>query len=112
MLRRIPQWLAITAVSVTTTISSLLILYASLPPGVGVTALLRAALRFNLIRVKAMLPGAEVGFLVQSLVVLLLASMIVGVRCSGAVTGEPRACKSWEALLLTPLTSRRRDRPG
>jgi ABC-type transport system involved in multi-copper enzyme maturation permease subunit len=103
-LRRIPQWLAISAVVLATVISSLLILHFSLPPGVGVTALMRTALRFNLIKLKTMLPGAEFGFLMQSLVVLLIASLVVGVRCSGAITGE-RERQTWEALLLTPLTA-------
>jgi ABC-type transport system involved in multi-copper enzyme maturation permease subunit len=34
--------------------------------------------------------------------VILLASTIVGIRCSGAITGE-REKHTWEALLLTPL---------
>src|SRR5262245_66316966 len=36
---------------------------------------------------------------------MLLASLLVGIRCSGAVSGE-REKQTWEALLLTPLTSR------
>src|SRR5262245_61229808 len=36
---------------------------------------------------------------------MLLASLVVGIRCSGAVSGE-RERQTWEALLLTPLTSR------
>jgi ABC-type Na+ efflux pump permease subunit len=36
---------------------------------------------------------------------MLLASLIVGIRCSGAVTGE-RERKTWEALLLTPLSAK------
>src|SRR5439155_15787681 len=37
--------------------------------------------------------------------VLLISSLIVGIRCSGAVTGE-RERQTWEALLLTPLAIR------
>src|SRR5262249_33425806 len=44
-------------------------------------------------------------FMIQSLVVMLLASLVVGVRCSGAVCGE-RERQTWEALLLTPLETR------
>jgi ABC-type Na+ efflux pump permease subunit len=40
----------------------------------------------------------------QSLVALFLATLVVGVRCSGAVTGE-RERQTWEALLMTPLPS-------
>jgi ABC-type transport system involved in multi-copper enzyme maturation permease subunit len=44
-------------------------------------------------------------FGLQAAVVFLLASAVVGVRCSGAVTGE-RERQTWEALLLTPLPVR------
>ena len=36
-----------------------------------------------------LLPVAGLGFLVQGLVVMLLGGLVVGVRCSWAVTGEP-----------------------
>ena len=52
-----------------------------------------------------LLPDAGTGFLIQSLVVMLLASLVVGIRCSGAITGE-RERQTWEALLLTPLSAR------
>ena len=35
---------------------------------------------------------------------MLFFSLLVGIRCSGAVSGE-RERMTWEALLLTPLTS-------
>jgi ABC-type transport system involved in multi-copper enzyme maturation permease subunit len=44
-------------------------------------------------------------FLAQAIVVLLLASLIVGIRCSGAIVGE-REKRTWDALLVTPLTAR------
>jgi ABC-type transport system involved in multi-copper enzyme maturation permease subunit len=103
-LRRVPQWLGITAVATATTASSLLILVLSLAPGQTPADILRALLRFHPARVAALLPDAGVGFLVQSLVVMLLASLVVGIRCSGAVTGE-REQQTWEALLLTPLSA-------
>ncbi|MCS6977750.1 MAG: ABC transporter permease subunit [Gemmatales bacterium] len=37
-----------------------------------------------------------------SLIVLFLSSLIVGIRCSGAITGE-REKHTWESLLMTPL---------
>ena len=49
--------------------------------------------------------GAEDGFLLQGLVVMLLGSFVVGIRCSGAVTGE-RERQTWEAVLLTPLSAK------
>src|SRR5262249_22122447 len=56
-------------------------------------------------------PGAPRGqgpsdeFFVQSIIAMLLASLMVGIRTSGTVSGE-REKQTWEALLLTPLTSR------
>jgi hypothetical protein len=44
-------------------------------------------------------------FLIQGLVVLVVAALVVGVRASGSVTGE-RERQTWEGLLLTPLESR------
>lgn len=49
--------------------------------------------------------GAENGFQVQGLVAMLAASFIVGVRCSGGITGE-RERQTWEAVLLTPLSAK------
>jgi ABC-type transport system involved in multi-copper enzyme maturation permease subunit len=104
-LRRIPQWLGITGVAVLTVISSTLILSFSLPAGTTFASLFRSALRFDLANVVKNLPDASEGFLAQSIVVMLLASLVVGIRCSGSVTGE-RERQTWEALLLTPLTAK------
>jgi ABC-type transport system involved in multi-copper enzyme maturation permease subunit len=49
--------------------------------------------------------GVTWAFLVQTSVVMFLASLLVGVRCSGAIVGE-REKQTWEALLTTPLTER------
>jgi len=37
--------------------------------------------------------------------VLVLASLVIGVRCSGAISGE-REKQTWEALLLSPLATK------
>jgi ABC-type transport system involved in multi-copper enzyme maturation permease subunit len=64
--------------------------------------------------VTALLSGSTLGdrsgaadgyFGLQAAAVFLIASAVVGVRCSGAVTGE-RERQTWEALLLTPLPVR------
>lgn len=104
-LRRIPQWLGITAVAALTVLSSLTILGLSMAPGVTFLYLFKAFLRFDLAKVSALLPSADLGFLAQSVVVMLLASLVVGIRCSGSITGE-RERQTWEALLLTPLTAK------
>ncbi len=43
-------------------------------------------------------------FLVQGLGMMFLFSLIMGIRTSGAISGE-RERQTWEALLLTPLTN-------
>jgi ABC-type transport system involved in multi-copper enzyme maturation permease subunit len=104
-LRRVPQWLGIALIAALTVVSSLAILWASLAPGKGVADVLRAIVQVRPDKVRAMLPEAAVGFLVQSVAVMVLASLVVGIRCSGAVTGE-RERQTWEALLLTPLSAK------
>jgi ABC-type transport system involved in multi-copper enzyme maturation permease subunit len=104
-LRRIPQWLGVTLVAGLTVCSSLLILFFSLPSGVQAGDLMLALVHFQPARLTALMPSAGNGFLVQGVVVMLLASLVVGIRCSGAITGE-RERGTWEALLLTPLSAR------
>jgi hypothetical protein len=104
-LRRIPRWLGIVVIALATTISSTTILLVSLPARVGLGTLLDSLLQLRLARFVTLLPDASTGFLLQSLLVMLLASLVVGIRCSGAVSGE-RERGTWEALLLTPLSAK------
>jgi hypothetical protein len=104
-LRRIPQWLGILLVGGLSLISSLLILRLSIAPGKSVNDVLRAILHLDLNRVAALLPHASNGFLIQGVVAMLLASLVVGIRCSGSITGE-REKQTWEALLLTPISAK------
>jgi ABC-type transport system involved in multi-copper enzyme maturation permease subunit len=104
-LRRVPLWLGVTLVAALTAASSLAILARALPPGKGVADLGRALARGDLTRLNALMPQAERGFLVQSVVVLAAAGLAVGVRCSGAITGE-RERLTWESLLLTPMSAK------
>jgi ABC-type transport system involved in multi-copper enzyme maturation permease subunit len=104
-LRRIPLWVGVTAVALVTSVSSLLILALSLPANATPGDFFRALVQLRPARLAALLPDAGLGFLVQSLVVMLLASLVVGIRCSGAITGE-RERHTWEALLLTPISAR------
>lgn len=48
---------------------------------------------------------SSVGFLLQGSCLLFLGSVLVGLRCSEAITRQ-REQQTWEALLLTPLTTR------
>jgi ABC-type transport system involved in multi-copper enzyme maturation permease subunit len=104
-LRRIPRWLGITAVALAATVSSSLILYLSLPANTGLGDLVTALASLRVGKFVTLLPDATTGFFVQGVVVMLLVSMVVGIRCSGAVSGE-REKGTWEALLLTPLSAK------
>jgi ABC-type Na+ efflux pump permease subunit len=100
-LRRIPRWLGIFAILIATLLSSGLILLAHLtiaPADLG-----RVLRDQGLIVLLALFPGADGPFFIQGVVAMLVATFLVGVRCSGAITGE-RERQTWEALLLTPLT--------
>jgi ABC-type transport system involved in multi-copper enzyme maturation permease subunit len=101
-LRRVPQWLGVTLVAALTTVSSAGILLAAFDTRLSPAEVRSAALQLDLRR---LFPGAGDSFLVQGIVVMLLASLVVGIRCSGAVTGE-RERQTWEALLLTPLSAK------
>jgi ABC-type transport system involved in multi-copper enzyme maturation permease subunit len=104
LVRRIPRWLAVTLVAVASAASSLWILGRSLKPQASLNDLCRALLSLNTREAAALLPEAHTGFLLQSVAVMLLFSLAVGVRCSAAVAGE-RESHTWEALLLTPQTA-------
>src|SRR5262249_48913962 len=49
-------------------------------------------------------PHSGSDFLWLSVAALFVSSVIVGIRCSGAIVGE-REKQTWEALLVTPLTA-------
>jgi ABC-type transport system involved in multi-copper enzyme maturation permease subunit len=49
------------------------------------------------------LPDPSSGFTGVAMAALFLATLVVGIRCSGAITGE-RERRTWDALLMTPLT--------
>jgi ABC-type transport system involved in multi-copper enzyme maturation permease subunit len=111
-LRRIPTWLAVATVFIGTTVSSAAILLFHLPASVTLSRLTQLALQFRFDEIWQLLESAwatavppDEAFYLQSLLVMLIASLVVGIRCSGTICGE-REKQSWEALLLTPLTSR------
>src|SRR5262249_41880868 len=59
----------------------------------------------GLLEVAASLEPAGAAFFWQGLVFMLLASLVVAVRCSGAVSGE-RQRQTWGAPLLPPPSTR------
>lgn len=79
-LRRIPRWCGMGVIFLVTLVSSALIVWSHYGP-------------------------AGKAFYVQGVIALLAAALLIGLRCSGAVTGE-RERQTWEALLLTPLAVR------
>ena len=104
-LRRVPQWLAIALIACLTTLSSLFILYLAIAPGDSTTDVLRALLQLNVRTVVTLLQEASTGFLIQAILAMLIASLFVGIRCSGTITTE-REKQTWEAVLLTPLSAK------
>ena len=107
-LRGMPGWMGVLGVSYLTLLSSGVILWSHLPAEATVAGLVGKLATFDVAGLAAVLNGSQPAgpaFLVQGIVVMLLASLIVGIRCSGAVSGE-RERQTWEALLLTPLETR------
>jgi ABC-type transport system involved in multi-copper enzyme maturation permease subunit len=104
-LRRFPRWLAMLLIFAVTLISSAFLLWSNRAAGTTLEELVRKAAHLHYVDLAERVTGAGKGFLIQSVAVMLLASLVVGIRCSGAVTGE-RERQTWEALLLTPLTAR------
>lgn len=108
VLRRIPTWVGVIAVYILTVFSSVCILWSSLSSqDVLQTALHRIARAdlTGLVYLWEHMGSASDAFRAQAMLVMLLASLVVGIRCSGAVSGE-RERQTWEALLLTPLETR------
>jgi ABC-type transport system involved in multi-copper enzyme maturation permease subunit len=107
-LRTLPRWLGMLLVLVATTASSLFLLASHLPvshtPGAVIKMALEGDLR-GLRAVQVAMDRSDVAFFWQGTLVMLIAALVIAVRCSGAVTGE-REKNTWEALLLTPLETK------
>ena len=104
-LRTMPRWLGMAIIFLTTTASSLFILAEHLgfsdSPGTVVKTMLAGDMH-RLMAIYGRMFDSASGFYSQGFVVMLLAGLVIAIRCSGAVTGE-REKSTWEALLLTPL---------
>ncbi len=99
-LRAIPRWLGVTGIGVATVLLSGLNLWACAPL---VKAFTLADVIEALQRTDRTVAGNA--FFVQGIVAMLIASLVVGIRASGAISGEKER-QTWEALLLTPLHTR------
>lgn len=104
-LRRVPQWLGIALIVLASTATSLLVLYLAKDPKAKVADVMRASLDMNVRKSSELLPGASEGFFLQGLGAMFLASLVVGIRCSGSIAQE-REKQTWEAVLLTPMTAK------
>jgi ABC-type transport system involved in multi-copper enzyme maturation permease subunit len=104
-LRRTPLWLGILLTFLATVASSSFLLWLNLPSGVSLGYLLHSIRNLDITDLVSRIAPSEEGFQAQGVVVMLLFSLLVGVRCSGAISGE-REKQTWEALLLTPLSAR------
>ncbi len=103
-LKRVPRWLGVAAIALATAASSGLILWSHLTPGVAPADALGLLARLDFAAFGAAFLPSEDAFLMQAVAALLLLTLLVGIRCSGSVSGE-RERLTWEALLLTPLTA-------
>ena len=108
ILRRLPAWLGFLLVIAATTLHCVEILLNHLPTGTTPSMLWSMVRNQDVIRVLDVLvhltPAGD-SFYWQGFAVMLIATLVVGIRCSGAVTGE-REKGTWDALLVTPLETR------
>lgn len=102
VLRRIPRWVGIVVIFTLTVGVGGAILMEQAPTRLTLDQVLRAIRDLNFAYLWHDFEGAQESFLALAVVALLVATTVVAVRCSGAVTGE-REKQTWEALLLTPL---------
>lgn len=103
LLRRVPRVVAVGLVFLLTLLASLSLITASLPPDSSLNSL-RKVRAFDRLFFQLSEP-ATTGFVLQALGALLASSLVVGIRSSGAISGE-REKQTWEPLLLTPLEPR------
>lgn len=103
-LRRVPRWLAVSLVFLATALVVGLNLVNSAPTGTA-EQLYQAVTGLDARGLAAAVASVDVHpefFLQAGVAVALAVSLVVGIRCSGAITGE-RERQTWEAVLLTPL---------
>lgn len=105
LLRWLPRSLALAGVSLLSALLAGIIILSHLPPHIGgaeLWTLLCHAELLDLARAMAAAEPAGWAFQTLGLIVALCTSLVMGIRCSAAVSGE-RERKTWEGLLLTPL---------
>jgi ABC-type transport system involved in multi-copper enzyme maturation permease subunit len=105
-LRLIPRWLVVLLIVILTTLSSMFILHRHLEPHVTFELVKSCVLTLDVANLASAF-DSQTGSAFGSLgtIALVLASLVMAIRCSGAIVGE-RERQTFEALLLTPLTAR------
>ena len=108
-MRNLPRWLGILLVLLLTTVWAGYLLIINMPERID--SLWQRVLRGDWDGLTGVIlaippgPTAHHFYWYFGLPVMLVAGLVIGIRCSGAVTGE-REKQTWEALLLTPLETR------
>jgi hypothetical protein len=108
VLRGIPSWVGVLTVFLVTVISSLAILWSHRPADFTFAELARLTRTGQFASLGEWFHKFEPAddfFMLLALLAMFIASLAVGIRCSGAISGE-REKQTWEALLLTPLATR------
>ena len=107
VMKLIPRWFALPGISMLTI--SLVVALLAYGNGLSISDVVKWIVTFDIrhltddTRFKPAETAAS--FLLLGGIVLVLASFVVGTRCSGAISGE-REKQTWEALLLTPLETK------
>lgn len=104
-LRRVPRWLGMTLILVLTTAWSVILLTINLPKTYGWDQVGEWLIDGNWPHVWRTFESATDELMGMGMIAGLLATLLIGIRCSGAVTGE-RERQTWEPLLLSPLPMR------
>jgi ABC-type transport system involved in multi-copper enzyme maturation permease subunit len=108
LLRAMPRWLGMMLVFLVTSASSIYLLSQYLPAPHTVGTVVKMMLTGDwdqVVRTYQGMARCDSAFSGQGFTVMMLAGLVIAIRCSGAVTGE-REKNTWEALLLTPLETK------
>ena len=105
-MRFIPRWVVLLLIFGVSFYASVQILVADLASG-NPQANIFELLYYQLSKPRSFTfsPDSGADFLGLAAAALFASTVIVGIRCSGAIVSE-REKQTWEALLVTPLTAR------
>jgi hypothetical protein len=103
VLRTFPRWAGLAVTFLVSLASGLFILWLCLLPNKSLTHVAQVVMHLDVEELLKCFKGSELGFRIFSVIALFIATLLTGIRCSGAVSGE-RERLTWEALLLSPLT--------